>query len=82
MNSPPATRPEPSDTDLPFVGRSAEYGRVMSAPDALLLVLVLVHGEAGVGKSRLLRETAAALARRGDHEVARALRAAYPDGRP
>lgn len=57
-------RSAPSATGFPFVGRERELGQVLDVlehPPAVLLV----QGEAGAGKSRLVREAVSALAAAG-----------------
>ena len=67
----PAKQPEgaPEQAEAaPFVGRSEEYGRLVGLIDALATGaghLVLIEGEPGIGKSRLMREVARYAKRRG-----------------
>jgi class 3 adenylate cyclase/tetratricopeptide (TPR) repeat protein len=75
----PAERPTQA---TPFVGREAELGRLgdalRDARQDLKAQLVTVMGDAGVGKSRLIREFAGAVA--GEAEVVRGRCLPYGDG--
>jgi transcriptional regulator with XRE-family HTH domain/tetratricopeptide (TPR) repeat protein len=65
----PADDPGPSSLDrLPLVGRATEAQRLTARIDAAAAGqggLVLIEGEAGIGKSRLIQEALAAADRRG-----------------
>ena len=69
-----------SGLSLVMVGRAAELRRLQSMADAMTEPrVVLLHGEAGVGKSRLVREFVATLP---DHQVLEAHAEPGPLGRP
>jgi DNA-binding SARP family transcriptional activator len=67
--APPGGAPEPMDQRVPFVGRSDELRTLESAWQAALERrsggMVLVVGEPGIGKTRLVDELAAAVTTRG-----------------
>ncbi len=74
----PRTRPRTSGSPLPLVGREKEWRRIRERLRAALggeCHLVLLGGEAGVGKSRLLRE----LGRAARRQHVRVLRGHYSD---
>lgn len=63
-------RPASGLEEAPLVGRALELDRLQAALDAAWsggAQLVLVRGEAGIGKSRLIAEVTADAARRGGH---------------
>ena len=70
----PRSSDRAGDGSAPFVGREAEMGRLTSAFDAVRgrtgAALLTVVGDAGVGKTRLIREFAVSVC---DAHVARAL---------
>ena len=69
-----------SGLSLVMVGRAGELRRLQSMTDAMTEPrVVLLHGEAGVGKSRLVREFVATLP---DHQVFAAHAEPGPLGRP
>ena len=69
-----------SGLSLVMVGRAGELRRLQSVAQALTEPrVVLLHGEGGVGKSRLVREFVATLP---DHQVLRAHAEPGPLGRP
>ena len=79
----PGTRVEPAAArpqELPFVGRSAELQQLRGwrAASATQLRMLLVLGDAGLGKTRLLSE----LAREAAATGARVLRVAAHDAQP
>jgi predicted ATPase/DNA-binding SARP family transcriptional activator len=78
----PAARPLPLRLETPFLGRDAEHGRLMAAFAESVADgscrLVIVLGDAGIGKTRLAEEVAAALAERATVLSGRCL--AYGEG--
>jgi class 3 adenylate cyclase/tetratricopeptide (TPR) repeat protein len=72
----------PETESAPFVGREAEMGRLTSAFDAVRgrtgAALLTVVGDAGVGKTRLIREFAVSVSR--DAHVVRGRCLPYGDG--
>lgn len=65
MNSPPPAAPTAPPGAWPMVGRDGMLARVRSALDTDGLALVVLSGEAGVGKTRLATEAAELLERAG-----------------
>jgi predicted ATPase/DNA-binding SARP family transcriptional activator len=66
--TPPPAEPSPPAGEPPLVGREAEMGRLLAELDAVAageLRVVLLGGEPGVGKSRLLGELARRVSERG-----------------
>lgn len=55
-----------SDDDRPLVGRRAVLDEILGAARGTGVRCIALHGEAGIGKSRLLRETGTLLSTAGD----------------
>ena len=63
-----ATVPAVVEERLPFIGRKTERAAALSAVEAMLKgqgAILAIEGEAGIGKSRLLREIGASIRWRG-----------------